>query len=60
MLQITHFLVGATAAKFRFRLISDNSNAADMYNTTFDGFYFDDFKVIKQISEPVAFVKMLL
>ncbi len=46
------FLVGATAAKFRFRLISDNSNAADMYNTTFDGFYFDDFKVIKQISEP--------
>jgi hypothetical protein len=23
-----------------------------MYNTTFDGFYFDDFKVIKQISEP--------
>jgi hypothetical protein len=30
----------------------DNSNAADMYNTTFDGFYFDDFKVIKQISEP--------
>jgi hypothetical protein len=38
-----------------------NSNAADMYNTTFDGFYFDDFKVIKQISEPpVAFVKTLL
>lgn len=46
------FLVGATAAKFRFRLLSDSSNTTDGYNTTFDGFYFDDFKVIKQISEP--------
>jgi hypothetical protein len=46
------FLVGATGARFRFRIITDSSNAADMYNTTFDGFYFDDFRVIKQISEP--------
>ena len=46
------FLVGATTAKFRFRIIADNTNATDMYNTIFDGFYFDDFRVIKQISEP--------
>lgn len=45
-------LVGATAASFRFILRTDNSNRTDGYNTTFDGFYFDEFKVIKQISEP--------
>lgn len=45
-------IFNATSVKFRFRLISDNSNATDLYNTTFDGFYFDDFKVIKQVSEP--------
>ena len=46
------FLVGSTTAKFRFKLATDSSNDADQYNTTFDGFYFDEFRVIKQISEP--------
>jgi hypothetical protein len=41
------FLVGATSPKFRFVLRTDADNRADSYNTTFDGFYFDDFKVIK-------------
>jgi hypothetical protein len=43
---------GAASVKFRFRMITDSSNRTDGYTTTFDGFYFDDFKVIKQISEP--------
>jgi hypothetical protein len=47
------FLVGATAARFRFYMRSDGSNNTDGYTTTFDGFYIDDFKVIK-IVEPSA------
>ncbi|WP_298340617.1 M14 family zinc carboxypeptidase, partial [uncultured Algibacter sp.] len=42
------FLVGATNARFRFVFDSDNTNRADGYPTTFDGFIFDDFKVISQ------------
>jgi Zinc carboxypeptidase/Domain of unknown function (DUF5011)/GEVED domain/Secretion system C-terminal sorting domain/Fibronectin type III domain len=38
-------LFGASNARFRFVLDSDNSNRADGYPTTFDGFYFDDFSV---------------
>jgi hypothetical protein len=45
-------LVGATTAYFRFVMKTDTSNVTSGYTTTFDGFYFDDFKVIKQISEP--------
>ena len=45
-------LVGATTAKFRFRMKTDSQNLTSGYTTTFDGFYFDNFKVIKQISEP--------
>jgi hypothetical protein len=41
------FLVGATAPKFRFLVKTDANNRADGYTTNFDGFYFDDFKVIK-------------
>ncbi|WP_298500378.1 M14 family zinc carboxypeptidase, partial [uncultured Algibacter sp.] len=40
------FLFGATNARFRFVLDSDNTNRADGYPTTFDGFTFDDFKII--------------
>ncbi|PQV45278.1 putative secreted protein (Por secretion system target), partial [Jejuia pallidilutea] len=40
------FLFGATNARFRFVFDSDNTNRADGYPTTFDGFIFDDFKVI--------------
>ncbi|WP_219930752.1 M14 family zinc carboxypeptidase, partial [Algibacter marinivivus] len=40
------FLFGATNAQFRFVFDSDNTNRADGYPTTFDGFLFDDFKVI--------------
>jgi hypothetical protein len=41
------FLVGANAPKFRFLMRSDADNLTDGYLTTFDGFYFDDFKVIR-------------
>jgi hypothetical protein len=41
------FLVDATTPGFRFVLRTDANNRADKYLTTFDGFYFDDFKVIK-------------
>ncbi len=40
------FLFGASNARFRFVFDSDNTNRADGYPTTFDGFIFDDFKVI--------------
>ncbi|MFV9551455.1 M14 family zinc carboxypeptidase [Algibacter sp. PT7-4] len=40
------FLFGAANARFRFVFDSDNSNRADGYPTTFDGFIFDDFKII--------------
>ncbi|MFV9549561.1 immunoglobulin-like domain-containing protein [Algibacter sp. PT7-4] len=39
------FLFEASNAQFRFVFDSDNSNRADGYPTTFDGFIFDDFKV---------------
>ncbi|MFV8367585.1 M14 family zinc carboxypeptidase, partial [Flavobacterium sp. XS1P27] len=45
-------LVGSTNAKFRFRMKTDSSNLNSGYTTTFDGFSFDNFSVIKQISEP--------
>ncbi|WP_298343552.1 M14 family zinc carboxypeptidase, partial [uncultured Algibacter sp.] len=41
-----NFLFGASNARFRFVFDSDNTNRADGYPTTFDGFIFDDFKVI--------------
>jgi hypothetical protein len=40
------FLLNSATARFRFILDSDNSNRADGYPTTFNGFIFDDFKVI--------------
>ncbi|MDI5887259.1 M14 family zinc carboxypeptidase [Flavobacterium yafengii] len=54
------FLVGATAARFRLYMRSDSSNNTDGYTTTFDGFYIDDFKVIKILdlsAAPVAICK---
>lgn len=33
--------------KFRFRFKSDSNNKPESYTTTYDGFFFDDFKVIK-------------
>ncbi|PWH82177.1 hypothetical protein DIS18_13025, partial [Algibacter marinivivus] len=41
-----NFLFGASNARFRFVFDSDNTNRADGYPTTFDGFIFDDFKII--------------
>ncbi len=40
------FLSGQSNVQFRFLFDSDAANNADAYNTTFDGFVFDDFKVI--------------
>ncbi|MBT8448111.1 MAG: fibronectin type III domain-containing protein, partial [Gammaproteobacteria bacterium] len=39
-------LLGASNVQFRFLFDSDNTNRADGYPTTFDGFVFDDFKII--------------
>ncbi|MDI5896237.1 M14 family zinc carboxypeptidase [Flavobacterium algoritolerans] len=46
------FLSGQTNVQFRFLLDSDSSNRTDGYSTTFDGFVFDDFKIIKIPSAP--------
>ncbi|RDI58205.1 M14 family zinc carboxypeptidase [Flavobacterium glaciei] len=43
---------GQSNVQFRFLLDSDSSNRADGYSTTFDGFVFDDFKIIKIPSAP--------
>ena len=47
------FLLSSPTAQFRFLFDSDNTNRADGYPTTFDGFTFDDFKVI-EINIPCA------
>ncbi|MGC6430550.1 MAG: M14 family zinc carboxypeptidase [Jejuia sp.] len=39
-------LVGQNNIQFRFRLKSDTTNREDDLTTTFDGFIFDDFKII--------------
>ncbi|MGZ9675241.1 M14 family zinc carboxypeptidase [Flavobacterium sp. GNP001] len=46
------FLHNSGTARFRFLLDSDASNRADGYSTTFDGFVFDDFKIVKIPSAP--------
>ncbi|WP_372745508.1 M14 family zinc carboxypeptidase [Lutibacter sp.] len=40
------FLHQSSTARFRFILDSDSTNRADGYPTTFNGFIFDDFKII--------------
>ncbi|SEP76067.1 Por secretion system C-terminal sorting domain-containing protein [Hyunsoonleella jejuensis] len=40
------FLLGQNNVQFRFRLKSDSLNREDDLTTTFDGFIFDDFKII--------------
>jgi hypothetical protein len=45
-------LFGQSNLQFRFLLDSDSSNRTDGYSTTFDGFVFDDFKIIKIPSAP--------
>ncbi|UAB75450.1 M14 family zinc carboxypeptidase [Mesoflavibacter sp. SCSIO 43206] len=47
-------LLGASNVQFRFLFNSDNSNRADGYPTTFDGFIFDDFKVISISNIPCS------
>src|SRR5690554_1630658 len=50
------FLLNAENARFRFRFRSDYSNNPEQenYSRNFDGFYFDDFKIIKiqELSNP--------
>ncbi len=41
-----NFLFGQSNVQLRFRLKTDGSNREDDLTTTFDGFTFDDFKVI--------------
>ena len=41
-----NFLLGQSNVQFRFRFKSDSSNREDDLTTTFDGFIFDDFKIL--------------
>ena len=41
------FLFGATNAQFRFRFRSDSGNVFENYSAKGDGFFIDDFKIIK-------------
>ncbi len=54
-------LLGASNVQFRFLLDSDNTNRADGYPTTFDGFSFDDFKVISlsKLAQTISFDPVL-
>lgn len=40
------FITGASNVQLRFVFDSDSNNNADGYTTTFDGFTFDDFKIL--------------
>ncbi|WP_019388872.1 M14 family zinc carboxypeptidase, partial [Algibacter luteus] len=40
------FLTGQSNVQFRFRFKTDSSNREDDLTTTFDGFIFDDFKIL--------------
>ncbi len=44
-------LFDSNNAVFQFRFKSDGNNRTENYSTTYDGFYFDDFRIIK-IQEP--------
>lgn len=39
-------LLNATAARFRFVFRTEATNRTDSYSTNFDGFYFDDFRIL--------------
>ena len=40
------FLLNQTNVSFRFRMRTDANNGIEIYNTTFTGFFIDDFKII--------------
>ncbi|MBR9915586.1 MAG: hypothetical protein GYB32_12300, partial [Algicola sp.] len=40
------YLLNASNVTFRFRFRSDGGNLGENYSANFDGFYFDDFKII--------------
>ncbi|WP_188407908.1 M14 family zinc carboxypeptidase, partial [Hyunsoonleella pacifica] len=44
--QDNNFLLGQSNVQFRFRFKTDDTNREDDLTTTFDGFIFDDFKII--------------
>ncbi|MFD0991065.1 M14 family zinc carboxypeptidase [Mariniflexile jejuense] len=48
------FLLGQSNIQFRFRFKSDSTNREDDLTTTFDGFTFDDFKVLGFIAPCVT------
>ncbi|WP_290700086.1 M14 family zinc carboxypeptidase, partial [Lacinutrix sp.] len=41
------FLNNETNVRFRFRMRTDANNGIEIYNTTFTGFFIDDFKIIE-------------
>jgi len=50
------FLVGASNARFRFLFRTDGTNLTDNYTTSFDGFFFDDFTILKIVEPPTLSV----
>jgi hypothetical protein len=51
-----NFLVGAPNARFRFLFRTDSTNLTDNFTTSFDGFFFDDFSVLKIVEPPTLTV----
>lgn len=50
------FLFGSSTARFRFLFRTDGTNLTDNYTTSFDGFFFDDFRVLKIVEPPTLSV----
>lgn len=50
------FLYESPTARFRFLFRTDSTNLTDNYTTSFDGFFFDDFTVLKIVEPPTLSV----
>ncbi|MDP2060038.1 MAG: T9SS type A sorting domain-containing protein, partial [Flavobacteriaceae bacterium] len=51
-----NFLFESPTARFRFLFRTDGTNLTDNYTTSFDGFFFDDFTVLKIVEPPTLSV----
>jgi hypothetical protein len=47
-------LLNSTTAKFRFVFRTDGNNSPEKYSTTYDGFFLDDFKIIKVVASTLG------
>ncbi len=53
-------LFNSATAKFRFNFRTDGNNRPEKYSTTYDGFYFDDFKIIRVVESTLGIEDELL